>query len=140
MSNIQKIRKERGFTQAELAKKAGISEISVRKYESGERRPKIETLSKIAIALNIPVADLFEGDPRDFAVPPGKIQLGDGENAILVDPIEFQKVFNRIVQRSCPNPVSILLEEFYKLSPTGQDMAIKQTKLLTKIPEYQKKD
>ena len=70
MSNIQKIRKERGFTQAELAKKAGISEISVRKYESGERRPKIETLSKIAIALNIPVADLFEGDPRDFAVPP----------------------------------------------------------------------
>lgn len=50
--NIQRIRKEKGLTQAELAKKAGLSEISIRKYENGDRKPKIETLQRIASALD----------------------------------------------------------------------------------------
>lgn len=52
-SNIQRVRKEKGFTQAELAEKAGLSEISIRKYENGDRKPKIETLQRIASALDV---------------------------------------------------------------------------------------
>ncbi|WP_410495110.1 helix-turn-helix domain-containing protein [Cellulosilyticum sp. ST5] len=39
------------LTQKELAKRAGLSEITIRKYEKGERKPKIEQLRKIAKAL-----------------------------------------------------------------------------------------
>lgn len=60
MSEIQKIRKEKGLSQAELAKLAGISEISIRKYENGQRRPKIQTLEKIARALDVPLANLTD--------------------------------------------------------------------------------
>lgn len=58
--NIQRLRKERKLTQASLAKKANISEISIRKYESGDRAPKIETLIKIAEALDCEVSDIDE--------------------------------------------------------------------------------
>ncbi|EXG87943.1 putative transcriptional regulator with C-terminal CBS domains [Clostridium sp. ASBs410] len=57
---IQKLRKEKGFTQAELAKEAGLSEISIRKYENGDRKPKIETLRCIANALEVPLYELAD--------------------------------------------------------------------------------
>ena len=143
MNKIQEFRKLRGLSQAELAEKAGISEISIRKYEKGERRPKVETLSKIAMVLNVPITDLAGFEPSmlsDFAVPPGKIKLGSEGEEILVDPIEFQRVFNGVVQKCCPNPVSRLVDKFYHLNAKGQNKALEQINLLTKIPEYQEKN
>ena len=54
MELSERIRTARQFhdlTQKELAKRAGLSEITIRKYEKGERKPKIEQLRKIAEAL-----------------------------------------------------------------------------------------
>lgn len=48
---IKELRKEYRLTQKELASASGISEISIRKYESGERFPKYETIQSIANAL-----------------------------------------------------------------------------------------
>lgn len=139
-NRIKAIREELKITQAELAKLSGLSEISIRKYEKGERNPKFETLVKIAVALNVPVNNLLEHEPGvSFPITPGMVLLGaddEGNGGMLVDPIEFQRVFNGIVQKVCPNRVSNLLEDFYKLSPNGQDLAIKQVNLLTKIKEY----
>lgn len=137
---IQAFRKEKGLSQAQLAEKAGISEISIRKYENGERNPKIETLGKIAMALNVPVSDLYDLgplQPNDFKIPPGKIKVGPEGHEMFVDPIEFQRAFNGVVQKCCPNPVSILVDKFYHLNAKGQNEAIKHLTLLTKIPDYQ---
>ena len=101
---IQAFRKEKGLSQAQLAEKAGISEISIRKYENGERNPKIETLGKIAMALNVPVSDLYDLgplQPNDFKIPPGKIKVGPEGHEMFVDPIEFQRAFNGVVQKCC---------------------------------------
>lgn len=48
------------MTQKELAKKTGLSTISVRKYESGSRKPKIETLINIYTVLEIKLEDLLD--------------------------------------------------------------------------------
>ena len=140
MYKIQILRKKNGLSQAELARRAGISEISIRKYESGDRTPKIQTLSKIAEALHVPLYELYDDcDKIRFnpqAPPVGMIRIGEGENAILVDAIEFQHTFNNIVQKCCPNQASNLLEKFYQLNSKGKDKAIEQLALLTQIPEY----
>lgn len=60
---IKELRKEKGLTQKQLAEKSGISEISIRKYETGERRPKIQTLKKISDALDVPLST-FVGDMK----------------------------------------------------------------------------
>lgn len=58
--NIRSLRKKAGLTQKELAKKAGINEVTVRSYEAGKYAPKIETLKKLATALNCEVSDIDE--------------------------------------------------------------------------------
>jgi transcriptional regulator with XRE-family HTH domain len=58
--NIKKYRKEKKLTQKELADKSKVSEISIRKYESGDRNPKIEAVTKIATALEVAAYELHD--------------------------------------------------------------------------------
>ena len=50
---IKQARKKAAMTQKELSEKSGVSLDSIKKYESTDRVPKMETLRKIAKALNI---------------------------------------------------------------------------------------
>ncbi len=57
--NIKKYRKEKGITQKELGLILGKKEITVRKYESENISLNIETINKIAEALDVTVNDLI---------------------------------------------------------------------------------
>lgn len=50
---IRDARKAKGLTQKELGEILGIGEPTVNKYESGKQNPTVETLFKIAEALNL---------------------------------------------------------------------------------------
>jgi transcriptional regulator with XRE-family HTH domain len=59
--NIKKKRKELGLSQDKLSKRADVAYNTVVKIESGENsNPTIETLRKIAKALNVGVDDLIK--------------------------------------------------------------------------------
>jgi len=51
--NLAVIRKKRGFSQDELAKKVGTVAITIGRYERGEIKPSIEIATKIAEALEV---------------------------------------------------------------------------------------
>lgn len=57
--NLKRIRNEKKITLKELGEKLGCSPQSIAQYESGKRNPKIETLQKIADALEVPLVELF---------------------------------------------------------------------------------
>lgn len=59
---IKEYRKLKGITQAELAKKTGISLSNISKYESGNRNPKTDYLTKIATALELNINELLSAD------------------------------------------------------------------------------
>lgn len=52
IEQVIKARIELGLTQAELAKKIGMKQSNISRFESGEYNPSIEFLSKIATGLN----------------------------------------------------------------------------------------
>ena len=56
-ANIRKVRKFRGLTQEELARKAKLSTMSIRRYESGERMVTEKVMYQIARALD---AEMYE--------------------------------------------------------------------------------
>jgi len=60
--NIKFLRSRRGFTQAILAEKAGISIIFLSSVERGTKYPKPDVLARIAMALEVEVFELFKGD------------------------------------------------------------------------------
>ena len=59
-SNIQKYRKEAGFTQKELAKKLNVAVGTIQQYEIGKRQPRLEFLEKIADVLGVDVWNLYD--------------------------------------------------------------------------------
>lgn len=58
---VKKLREQERLTQAELAKKAGVTEAYVSMIESGARKnPSLPVLKKLARALGVPVTELLE--------------------------------------------------------------------------------
>jgi transcriptional regulator with XRE-family HTH domain len=67
-ANVRRVREARGLSQERLAHTAGLNMTHVAKIERSEREPGVRTVSKLAIALRVSAADLFDGldgRPRD---------------------------------------------------------------------------
>lgn len=59
------LRKEKRFTQQELADKSGVSVIQIRRYEGGSAQPTMELIKKLAVALSVSADFLiFDKDER----------------------------------------------------------------------------
>ena len=69
--SLRATREMRGLTQTELGSRAGMAAASVSHFETGVRAPSLESLVKLADALDVPVDALLgrapamasEGDP-----------------------------------------------------------------------------
>ena len=59
--NLLRIRQARKLSQENLADRAGIHRTQISLLESGRRQPLLETLVRLAGALDVPVEALFEG-------------------------------------------------------------------------------
>lgn len=57
---IREVRKSRGLTQKELGERLGLSYQSIAQWENDLRKPKSETILKIASALGVRYEDLVE--------------------------------------------------------------------------------
>jgi transcriptional regulator with XRE-family HTH domain len=60
---IKSLRLERELQQRQLAEKADLTPSMVSQIESGRLTPSLHTLGKIAAALGVPIATLFDGQP-----------------------------------------------------------------------------
>ncbi len=56
---LAKIRKDKGLTQEELAKKVGVGIAQVRRYESGSSSPTLEVIKNIAKTLGVSADELI---------------------------------------------------------------------------------
>src|SRR5215475_5427783 len=61
---IKALRAERQLQQRQLAEKAGLTPSMLSQIESGRLTPSLHTLGKLAGALGIPIAALFESAPN----------------------------------------------------------------------------
>jgi transcriptional regulator with XRE-family HTH domain len=57
---LKKLREDRGWTQEELAEKAGVSRAYLARLEIGRHDPPLSTLEKLAKALKVKVGKLLE--------------------------------------------------------------------------------
>ena len=98
---LRAIRLQNGLTLADLSTKAGVSKSMLSRIERNDSAPTTTTLHKIASALGVALADLFDdrggGDPdalrdrdappvvaRDRSLDPGATRNGNGAPAVAV--------------------------------------------------------
>lgn len=122
---IKKNRIQKGFTQKQLAQKCSMYESQIRKYETGKIHPKIETLQKIANALQVSVNSLRSDSELEMDFFTKYIQK------------TFDKTFDATIESL--NIEYKLISDYRSLNTQGRQKALEQVELLTKIPEYQAK-
>ena len=64
---LARLRKERGFTQVELADKVGIIQVLVSDYERNRLRPHADMIVRFALALGVSADELLGLRARDKA-------------------------------------------------------------------------
>jgi len=67
-ARIKALRKERELQQRQLAEKAELTPSMVSQIESGRLTPSLHTVGKLAAALGVPIAVLFDGQPAGSIV------------------------------------------------------------------------
>lgn len=141
---IRKLRKEKGLTQKQLGELCGIADSNIRKYESGKQNPKLETLQKIAKALDVPITALRADILPDIR----------SVSAIVQSSAEVMKNMaensNQAMSESINEAISAmaamakdekeLLSDYHNLNCYGKEEARKRVNELTEIPKYQRKD
>lgn len=89
---IAKKRKERNFTQAQLAEKLGVSNKTISKWETGKCMPDYGIIQSLCKELEITVSELIDGEETE----PDSIRVYD-DNQVLdlikrIQNLENQKV------------------------------------------------
>ena len=147
---LKEERKKKGISQKELGQKLGVSQAMIAQYEKGDRTPKIETIKKIAKALEVEaivltgyrnknsnienIIKLFSGGAAylDISVDESLEKLGLTENDL--------DVLKKSIKSNQEGTEKELLINYRKLNNKGQEKAVEQVEMLTKIDEYTKKD
>ena len=135
---LRSLRKERGLTQIELAEKAGIAVNSVRLYESGKITPKLDSLQKIAGALNVGIETLFAPDQLiKQAVKEAAPKMFQEPDALkrVVEKTHLLTIYQSEDERE--KEIDILCIDFCKLNLEGRKKAIERVHELTEVPRYQ---
>ena len=71
-SLIAKLRKEKGFTQKDIADKLGICAKTVSKWETGHGFPDISLIAKLSEVFGVDISNLIEGE-----MPKNKMEAGN---------------------------------------------------------------
>lgn len=85
--NIRKLRHARGWSQAELAKKVGVSAAYIGMLERSEKEPKLSTLVRIANIFDTSLASLL----AHKSVSKNPSSTSDYMHSISEMPLESQK-------------------------------------------------
>jgi transcriptional regulator with XRE-family HTH domain len=88
VQTLREHRRQRGWSQEDLSKAAGVGQDTISTIESGRHEPRPSTLRKLARAFNVEVADLFRPPhlvgryPELSLAPMYRAQPADRERAL----------------------------------------------------------
>ena len=118
-NNIKRIRMKKNITQKELgARLGGITQQQIGQWENGNKNPKLETMQKIATALEVSLSDII--GIEEF-------------NKIIETKSRIKHQIDNGIITTLP---SSLLDNYSKLNDTGKREADKRVQELTEIPRY----
>jgi transcriptional regulator with XRE-family HTH domain len=67
-SNVYRLRTERGWTQGELAERAGMAQPRIANIENHLGNPRLDTISRVALALGVEPGVLLRRAEEEFPV------------------------------------------------------------------------
>lgn len=84
-ARVRDLRKAQGATLDQLAQRSGVSRSMISLIERGASSPTAAVLSKLAAALDVPLATLFDTAPADAERPPSPLAR-PADQSLWTDP------------------------------------------------------
>lgn len=131
---IKEAREAKGRSQKELAEAAGMSPQQLSQYENGLRNPKLETLIRIADALNVSIEALTDIEGIYQA---GRISTGEYAIAQIKKYMRWldEDAIGIILQSSAENKIDFPFELYGKLCQSNKSKAQDYMKYLLHTQE-----
>lgn len=137
---MQTIRKERGYTQKQLAEKCGLATGTIQQYELNKREPRREQLQKIAAALDVPLYKLMGFDDSIWVKPNlEREKIAEEAQKIIIKQAngeEITKEESLIVS----DYIKRTRESYYNLTKDIADLALIIDKYLKKNTQISKEN
>lgn len=123
---IKLARKKAGFSQKKLAEKTGLSIATIQGYEQEKYLPKIENLTKIANALDVPLSELVDSGTLSLADSILSLFTNNSPQEIQLSPEE------EVLQAN-------ISSAFHDLNISGKRKLADYAQDLTELEKYKKK-
>lgn len=149
---IKQARVTMRITQAELAKRLGVTPQAISQYERGIKNPKPATLKKIAAALGVEWYELISNSQDEQSeIAKEQMRQAIGRVAdIITKPCKYE-ISDELIEDSLKKvtisiPTSYnsarlekMIKDYEKLNDDGQQAAVERVHELTEIPRYKRK-
>jgi transcriptional regulator with XRE-family HTH domain len=114
---LRAIREQRDLSQGDIEERTGLKRCYVSRVENGHTVPSIETLEKLARALEIPMYQLFydgEAPPEIPALPPGMPANSD-EWGRSGEPAKFFQRLRRLLGRLSDDDRKLIMHMTFQM-------------------------
>ena len=111
---LKAIREQKDMSQGDIEKRTGLLRCYISRVENGHTVPSIETLEKMARALEVPMYQLFyDGSTKPPAMKPLKVAPGWGSTGSDARTLDR---FRRLLRRTSADDRKLLLFMAQKMS------------------------
>lgn len=131
---IKKYRKEKKYTQQQLADLLQVSVMTVRRFEANEREPKMEMVENLASVLGVSEIALMFGSPSEA----GRAVLNGFSENLSNNLHDLAEHGLEIIQEQYANTPEFIVQYWERLNTVGRIEATKRTKQMYDSPEYKK--
>lgn len=136
-SRIKKCRTQAGITQVELAKRLGVTPQAISQYERGIKNPKLDTVKRIADALEVPWTDLCDDVDEHTRFVAG-VEYAKNIAEARQGAEKAAQIFARASGSPFERDMEDIREVLEGMNDKGREAALRHTKELAMIPEYKK--
>lgn len=105
-TNIRDLRKNKGWTQVELAQKLNMTQQAITAYERGKKRPPVDRLPDIAGLFGVPIEDII--GKKTFTIKTDGQHLHKNSRTAKIQDL-FEKL-SPLEQRAILKQVTALVE------------------------------
>ncbi len=121
---IRSYRAERGLSQGDIERRTGLLRCYLSRVENGHTVPSLETLAKIAEALDITLADFFPGSETPSERDAQKMlgELSDDEVRFLAEIKKYSTTLNEGDKRL----VLAMIRKMASIAPAQRKVALRR--------------
>jgi transcriptional regulator with XRE-family HTH domain len=87
---IRELRAEKGLSQADLARKLGVSPVTVYRWEGGTREISLTMLGQVAAVLDAELSEFFPKAQASLFQPEEEQRRDKEETTVHLDPLELR--------------------------------------------------